>query len=151
MAACHGMVGPHDWIGGALHLRVVDDLSDLHKIDPRADAVEAGDSFTQLFREERVGRFSGLPDVEIRGAALGLVEGEELESQAGHSLEHGPSFVGHVHDPIAIKVPIEVKLHVYSDHSRSLRFRAQPFRAPTSGRPRLLFRGRVYQLSITLA
>src|ERR1700728_3671001 len=107
-------------ISRALRVRVVDDLSDLHKIDPGADTVKAGDSLAQVVGEERIGGISGLPDIEVGSALLLLVEGEKLEAQARHVLEHRSGFVGHVDDPTAIEITVALERHVYADHHQLL-------------------------------
>src|SRR5262245_48630718 len=84
---------PQQTLGGvkystvSLSHGVVNQRRDLDERDARPHAVEPRDSLQQRLVEESLGRFLGVPYVEVDRLTCFRVEGERLASQAGHLFE----------------------------------------------------------------
>src|SRR5262249_1480188 len=95
---------------------VVDQRCDLDERDARPHAVEPRDPLHQRLIEEILGRFLGVPHVEVDRLACFWVESERLASQSVHFFEPRARRLGDLANLRAVEVTLVAKRNENSDH-----------------------------------
>src|SRR5262249_55595541 len=73
--------------GAGPALPVIDELSDLDEGHTRTHAVETGNAFDKLVVEEPSRQLVGVPQIDVRRAAVLLIDGEGLLAESRQALE----------------------------------------------------------------